>query len=65
LLQRRITAELTQIEAVQRDHAKRVGIVPWMTEEPVGPERLLRLARYGRAKLESAPIAHHQSPLDA
>ena len=48
LLRQRIAAELAQIEAVQREQATRVGIVSWMTEEPVGPERLLQLARYGR-----------------
>jgi len=45
LLQRRISAELAQIDAVQHQHAQRVCIVPWMTSEPVGPERLLQLAR--------------------
>jgi len=43
LLQQRIAGELTQIAAVQHQHAKRVVIVPWQTEEPVGPERLHRL----------------------
>ena len=56
LLQQRIAAELTQIDAVLNQHAKRVGIVPWMTEEPVGPERLLRIARYGRES-RAAPMA--------
>jgi arsenite/tail-anchored protein-transporting ATPase len=46
-LQQRIAAELEQIEAVRRRHAKRVAIVPWMTEEPIGPARLLALARSG------------------
>lgn len=49
LLAQRIAAELAQIDDVRRHHARRVGIVPWMTQEPVGPERLLALARYGRA----------------
>jgi arsenite-transporting ATPase len=44
-LKQRIAAELEQIEAVRVRHAKRVAIVPWDTEEPVGPSRLLALAR--------------------
>jgi hypothetical protein len=30
---------------VRERHARRVAIVPWMTEEPIGPARLLALAR--------------------
>jgi arsenite-transporting ATPase len=44
-LQQRIAAELAQIEAVRHRHAKRVAIVPWQTEEPIGPARLLALAQ--------------------
>jgi arsenite-transporting ATPase len=44
LLQQRIRGELTQIAAVRDKHAKRVAIVPWLLEEPVGPERLHRIA---------------------
>jgi arsenite-transporting ATPase len=44
-LEQRIAAELEQILLVRERHAKRVAIVPWMTEEPVGPARLLALAR--------------------
>lgn len=44
-LEQRVAAELEQIEVVRARHAKRVAIVPWATEEPVGPERLLSLAR--------------------
>jgi arsenite-transporting ATPase len=44
LLKQRIASELMQIAAVQTRHAKRVVIVPWQLEEPVGPERLHRLA---------------------
>jgi arsenite-transporting ATPase len=46
-LRQRIAAELEQIELVRTKHAKRLAIVPWATEEPVGPARLLALA--GRA----------------
>lgn len=49
-LKQRVTAELEQIEAVRGRHAKRVAIVPWATEEPVGPARLLALARAGKAE---------------
>jgi arsenite/tail-anchored protein-transporting ATPase len=48
LLQQRIQGERAQIAAVERDHARRVVIVPWQTEEPVGVERLRRLARADR-----------------
>ena len=44
-LRQRVAAELEQIEAVRTQHAQRIAIVPWMTEEPVGPARLLALAR--------------------
>ncbi|MDI1484603.1 arsenical pump-driving ATPase [Polyangium sp. y55x31] len=44
-LAQRIAAELEQIRVVREQHAQRLAIVPWMTEEPVGPTRLLALAR--------------------
>ncbi|MGE5181633.1 MAG: arsenical pump-driving ATPase [Acidobacteriota bacterium] len=47
LLRQRIERELTQIAAVQTRHARRVVIVPWQIEEPVGRERLHRLAHPG------------------
>ena len=45
LLRQRIVAELEQIERVRREYAKRVAIVPWMIEEPIGPERLRSVVR--------------------
>ncbi|MGZ3449222.1 MAG: ArsA-related P-loop ATPase, partial [Polyangiales bacterium] len=45
LLRERAARELEQIERVRRDYAQRVAIVPWMTEPPIGPEWLARLAR--------------------
>mgnify|MGYP001302796636 CR=1 FL=1 len=47
-LTQRVNAEITQIDAVRTRHAHRFVIVPWMSEEPVGPDRLLSLARDGR-----------------
>jgi arsenite-transporting ATPase len=44
LLRQRIRGELAQIAAVRDQHAKRVAIVPWLLDEPVGPERLHRIA---------------------
>ena len=44
VLHPRIAGELEQIAAIQAQHATRVAIVPWQTEEPVGAERLRRLA---------------------
>ena len=44
-LKQRIAGELEQIELVRERHARRIAIVPWVTEEPVGPARLLALAR--------------------
>jgi arsenite-transporting ATPase len=44
LLEQRIRGELTQIAGILAQHAKRVVIVPWQTQEPIGPERLRRLA---------------------
>jgi arsenite-transporting ATPase len=45
ILVQRAHAELEQIHKVQERCANRVVIVPWQTEEPVGPERLRQLAR--------------------
>ncbi|MBK9707111.1 MAG: arsenical pump-driving ATPase [Acidobacteria bacterium] len=50
LLLDRAKAELEQIREVEQKHAKRVVIVPWMIEEPVGPERLMRLAQCGKVQ---------------
>ena len=44
-LKQRIAAELEQIVLVRERHARKIAIVPWTTEEPVGPARLLALAR--------------------
>ncbi len=44
LLRQRIAAELEQLAAVRTRHATRAFIVPWQLDEPVGPERLHRLA---------------------
>jgi len=48
-LKQRVAAELEQIESVRTQYARKVAIVPWMTEEPFGPARLLALAR-GRGR---------------
>jgi arsenite-transporting ATPase len=48
-LEQRIAAELEQIEIVRARHARRIAIVPWLTEEPVGPTRLLALAGHREA----------------
>ena len=47
VLHQRSAAEARQIALVQSQHAKRVAIVPWQTEEPVGVERLRRLGGAG------------------
>ena len=44
-LRQRVANELEQIETVRERHAKKITIVPWMTEEPIGFARLLALAR--------------------
>jgi arsenite-transporting ATPase len=44
-LKQRMAAELEQIQLVRARHAQRIAIVPWVIEEPVGPARLLSLAR--------------------
>jgi arsenite-transporting ATPase len=56
-LKQRVAAELEQIEAVRGRHARRVAIVPWATEEPVGPARLLALARGVGAKGRPVPAS--------
>jgi arsenite/tail-anchored protein-transporting ATPase len=43
LLRRRAHAELAQIDAVASRHAKRMGVVPSLADEPAGVEPLLRL----------------------
>ncbi len=47
-LRQRVVAELEQIALVRERHARRVAIVPWMSEEPVGRDRLVALARAKR-----------------
>lgn len=54
LLVDRAAAELEQIREVKQRYANRVVIVPWMTEEPVGPERLQRLAHGKEASASAA-----------
>jgi arsenite-transporting ATPase len=44
VLGEREAGELLQVERVKRDYAKRIAIVPWMKEPPVGLERLRELA---------------------
>ena len=45
LLCERIPGELRQIERVKKDFARRIAIVPWMTEEPVGEAQLRAVVR--------------------
>ena len=49
LLRRRIAGELSQIGVVRERHARRLAVVPWLIEEPVGSRRLLALAQSGLA----------------
>ena len=51
LLRRRAAEELKQIDIVRRDHAGRFALVPIQTDEPVGTERLHKMAS---ARLEDA-----------
>ncbi|HEU0032140.1 MAG TPA: arsenical pump-driving ATPase [Kofleriaceae bacterium] len=44
VLRQRIAAELEQITAIETQHARRVAIVPWQTEEPIGASRLRQLS---------------------
>ncbi len=44
LLRRRASNELREIEAVATQHARRYAVVPLLAEEPVGVERLRKLA---------------------
>ncbi len=44
-LRQRISEEVEQITRVREQHARKVAIVPWTPEEPVGPVRLLALTR--------------------
>ena len=50
LLRVRAQAEIAQIEAVRKQHAARLAVIPLLAEEPVGAERLLQLVQP-----ESAP----------
>lgn len=55
ILMQRAQFEFEQIHTVQERCAQRVVIVPWQSEEPVGPERLRQLARgVSGARVESA-----------
>lgn len=60
-LKQRIAAELEQVEAVRARHARRVAIVPWLIEEPVGPARLLALARGGEPERRASPTTSEQA----
>ncbi len=51
LLRRRAAEELKQIDIVRRDHAGRFALVPIQTDEPVGTERLHKMAS---ARLDDA-----------
>jgi arsenite-transporting ATPase len=53
LLVERAHSEMPQIEAVQNEHAERIALAPWMSNEPTGPERLRDLAA-GRMGVEQA-----------
>ena len=44
VLHKRAVAEIAQIERVLRDYAKRVFVVPKLSEDPVGSARLRALA---------------------
>lgn len=44
VLRQRIAAEVEQIALVQKKHAKRVAIVPWQVQEPIGIDLLRQLA---------------------
>ncbi len=46
LMRQRASNELAQIEAVTTLHAKRWAVVPLQAEEPIGVERLKKLARH-------------------
>jgi arsenite-transporting ATPase len=46
-LEARMAAEYEQVRRVQQEYAKRVAVVPWKLEEPVGLLRLQALAREG------------------
>jgi arsenite-transporting ATPase len=50
LLLRRAHAEMEQIEKVRHELAQRTFVVPWSAEEPVGPDRLRRLAGLAKAR---------------
>ena len=54
LLVARARTEQPQIEKVRNGLAQRIAVVPWVGEEPVGPERLRELTR---SKNEAAPTA--------
>ena len=52
LLRRRALNELPQIEDVATRHARRYAVVPLLSEEPVGAERLLELVAGGVRETE-------------
>ncbi|HET9988840.1 MAG TPA: ArsA-related P-loop ATPase, partial [Kofleriaceae bacterium] len=63
VLRQRIVGELQQIAAVQTQHAKRVAIVPWQLEEPVGAARLRQLSAGAEACRVNAPLAQQETDL--
>jgi arsenite-transporting ATPase len=60
LLGQRILGELRQIGVVRERHARRLAVVPWLTEEPVGSKRLLALVQGGETFPASLPAGHRR-----
>lgn len=46
-LRQRVAGELEQLKVIRERHAKKMAIVPWATEEPVGAARLRALVTSG------------------
>ena len=46
-LRQRIAEEIEQVAMVRDHHARKVAVVPWVPDEPVGQARLLALTRGG------------------
>ena len=56
LLVQRAAAEVKQIETVKMEYAKRIAIVPWQTNEPVGVQCLGSIAHPIEQNIESETI---------
>lgn len=56
LLRQRARNEIAEIEAIDKQHARRFAVVPLLREEPVGIDHLLELSRHETTKVPAGAV---------